>query len=459
VDIRLLDQWAFVELPRLNNRVLAGHCSVNELIEALNGTLAQFPHHENISEAQARQLLVHLGIWGTSVTRHHQEAYPGEARLRPDSGLSLLFVGSSRTPFREYFRELVKLSGTGHPERDAYASLVRWNTPKVRTYWKDRQIAELGSEFDDGRIRTYTNTIGEQLILELFKKCETLEKAANDSLILLYEADAVTASNDGLEKLRIAAVMLAGVRRVLRDFFAGDHRGRLTEAHFLDVFRQFAIHWDPDDIAPSGTQDIEFLKRDFILGISVPGYGEKIRRFYPGLLAEECEELEVAMRRPALPTAFLDSVGLSPSRLNIMSKSELAQTLRIHPALAGLYYVLRANARVSSVHLSLAKNYLFKPMRRRNSEGFMDKAVVSNNYGINGHAETALERLVEGRKEHPLRRLGEFSDQEILDLTGVHPDPTLSTEQTNRLLRPSCACPVDQVTRRDRFPEPSNAVE
>lgn len=111
-----------------------------------------------------------------------------------------------------------KLSGTGHPERDAYASLVRWNTPKVRTYWKDRQIAKLGSEFNNGRIRTYTNTIGEQLILELFKKCETLEKAANGSLILLYEADAVTASNDGLEKLRIAAVMLAGVRRVLRDF-------------------------------------------------------------------------------------------------------------------------------------------------------------------------------------------------------------------------------------------------
>lgn len=54
----------------------------------------------------------------------------------------------------------------------------------------------------------------------------------------------------------------------------------------------------------------------------------------------------------------------------------------------------------------------------------MDEAVVSNNYGMNGHAETALERLVEGRKEHPLRLLGEFSDQEILDLTGVHPFPT-----------------------------------
>ena len=40
--------------------------------------------------------------------------------------------------------------------------------------------------------------------------------------------------------------------------------------HFMDVFRQFAVHWTADDIPPSGALDPEALKRDFLLGIGIP---------------------------------------------------------------------------------------------------------------------------------------------------------------------------------------------
>jgi hypothetical protein len=53
--------------------------------------------------------------------------------------------------------------------------------------------------------------------------------------------------------------MLAGVRRLLLDFPAGDYRGVLTADHRIDVFRQFAVHWDPGNVPPSGPQDVELL--------------------------------------------------------------------------------------------------------------------------------------------------------------------------------------------------------
>lgn len=40
-----------------------------------------------------------------------------------------LTVGVASVPFLDYFAGLAAQTGAGHPHRDAYASLARWNLP------------------------------------------------------------------------------------------------------------------------------------------------------------------------------------------------------------------------------------------------------------------------------------------------------------------------------------------
>lgn len=63
------DHWSTHTLPRLNTEILAGHGSLKKLIFEMNARLAQLPQAEDISPLTAQQLVVHLGIWGSSIDR------------------------------------------------------------------------------------------------------------------------------------------------------------------------------------------------------------------------------------------------------------------------------------------------------------------------------------------------------------------------------------------------------
>ena len=124
------------------------------------------------------------------------------------------------------------------------------------------------------------------------------------------------------------------------------------------------------------------------------------------------------MDRPGLPELLLARLR-PPGGLAEQSPGELRALLGSCPALAGLYLVLRAHARVSSVHLMLAKKYLFTPQRDRDRSGAGDRGVVSNRRGTTGMDEAALERLTRIRGRHPLTALRRVPTADLESLAGV----------------------------------------
>jgi hypothetical protein len=174
---------------------------------------------------------------------------------------------------------------------------------------------------------------------------------------------------------------------------------------FMDVFRQFAVHWTVGDIPPSGALDPEALKRDFLLGIALGDYDEHVRRLFPALLRTEQAALERVMARPPLPRQVLASIGSDEAALRAAELPELRRLVGGHPALADWYRLLAAHARASGAHLMLSKKFLFKPQRRRDETGLGDRPLVSNRAGTTGMNEMFLERLTRARQEHILAPL------------------------------------------------------
>jgi hypothetical protein len=175
--------------------------------------------------------------------------------------------------------------------------------------------------------------------------------------------------------------------------------------HFMDVFRQFAVHWTADDIPPSGALDPEALKRDFLLGIALPDYGRHVRRLFPALLADERTAIEALMTQPTLPQRLLASLGVDPAWPAAADPADLRRLVGREPALADWYGLLSAHARAAGAHLMLSKKFLFKPQNLRDQTGVGDQPLVSNRSGTTGMTETFLERLTRARREHLLAPL------------------------------------------------------
>jgi len=417
------------ELPALNARIIGGRGELPQLVGRMNHLLAGLPDPGLLLPADTQRLIVELGIWGSSVQRHalDQQAAPDAL-----AGLDLLRAGpGGELPFREYFRTLATRSGTGHPPRDAYASLVRWNTPPSQAVWNGERIVALPSVYRDGLVRTYTADAGETLILELFKAVETLEAGANTALEPVW-AGCSMSDDEATHRFTIATHMVAGAQRLFRDFPGGDHRGALSIEHFIHVFRQFGVHWQDGDTPPSGPQDVEWVTRDLMTGVGSPAYCQHVRRIYPGLLAPERARLSQAMDRPPLPQQLLQAAGLTAQVLTAMPEAELSETARNHPRIVACYYFLRASARLSAIHLAVSKHYLFAAMRRADTGH--GQAAVSNEQGITGLAEQALERLHHARQHHALHPLGRLPRPTLRTLSHIVPDPQTSTSQALALL-------------------------
>jgi hypothetical protein len=175
-----LNRWTLTELPRMNRAILAGAQSPEALVRGLASTaLIGLPLPESMSPAEAHQLVVLLGLAGASVARHYQEQ-DLTRKATPDRAFTPLRVGPDGIPFLDYFSRLASATRTGHPGRDSYASLVRWNAPATEVRMAGTVVASLPGAFADGMIRTYTNDPGEVAFFALLKKSEALELAAND---------------------------------------------------------------------------------------------------------------------------------------------------------------------------------------------------------------------------------------------------------------------------------------
>ncbi|GAA0531728.1 hypothetical protein GCM10010172_10570 [Paractinoplanes ferrugineus] len=393
--------WVDEELPRLNSAILHGAAPPALLLEQVAQTLLPpLPPAHQLSRDQAKRLVVRLGFVGASVARHHQEHDPA-GKAEPERAFDGL--SADGMPFREYFAALAARTGEGHYDRDSFASLVRWNVGTLEVRRGEELMAVLPGAFDDGRIRSYTGTRGEENFFLLVKRGEAIELAINDVLEPLAEAPLL--DDDAVDRLRAATELVEALRRLLVDFAAAPPEESMPAEQFLDVFRQFAVHWTTGDIPPSGALDPEALKRDFLLGIDLAGYDHHVRRLFPALLDAERDELEALMARPTLPGRLLDELRLDPDELRCAPAAELRRLVGRQPAVADWYRLLAAHARAAGAHLMLSKKYLFKPQRKRDEAGLGDRPLVSNRAGTTGMNEMFLETLTRARKQHPLAPL------------------------------------------------------
>ena len=405
MELERVGTWILDELPRCNRAILANEAPAGTLVDTLRGQLLPgLPRPERLDPVQARRLLVNLGFVGASVARHFQDRTPG-GKEEPQRAFDELTVGEAAAPFPAYFTALADHTGTGHYHRDSYASLVRWNVGTVRVCLGDQLLAALPGVFDDGRIRSYTGTGGEQRFFALVKRSEAIELAVNQQLEPLTGPGARLDSDDAVQRLRISATLLDALRHLFLTFAALPAEHSMPAEHFMDVFRQFAVHWTPDDIPPSGALDPEALKRDFLLGIAIDDYATHVRRLFPALLTAERAELEVLMAQPTLPQRLLTTLGVDATGLATADAADLRRLVSRTPAVADWYALLSAHARAAGAHLMLSKKFLFNPQNHRDLTGRGDQRLVSNRSGTTGMTETFLERLTRARREHPLSPL------------------------------------------------------
>jgi hypothetical protein len=328
---------------------------------------------------------------------------PG-GKERPERAFDGLLAGSEATPFRQYFAALAEHTGDGHYARDSYASLVRWNVGTVEVSRGGEVLSVLPGVFDDGRIRTYTGTPGEERFFALVKQGEAVELAVNEVLEPLTHDGVSRVGEHAACRVRLATDLMIALRRLFLDFAALPPELSMPPEQFMDVFRQFAVHWTDDDIPPSGALDPEALKRDFLLGIGINGYDRQARRLFPALLSRERAAIGELMMRPTLPQRLLTDLGIDAAELRAAPPAELRHVLGEDPALADWYRLLNAHARASGAHLMLSKKFLFKPQRRRDDAGAGDQRLVSNRAGTTGMSEDYLDKLTRARQDHLWRR-------------------------------------------------------
>ena len=416
------NQWTLTQLPRLNRAVLSGEAPLATLVsQTRDNVLDELPAPRSFAPTDARRAVVLLGLAGASVARHYQEADLAR-KATPSESFDRLSVSRDAIPFLDYFAELAAATGTGHPPRDCYASLVRWNAPATRVEVDGEIVALLPGAFPDLRIRTYTNDPGEAAFFELLKKSEALELAVNETLEPIAAGQIDILSPEAGRRGLAAARLMAALIRLNQDFAVrAPERGGLRTEHFMDVFRQFAVHWRPGDLPPTGAQDPEFIRRDLLLGIDFPGYPQQVRHINPALLDSERAMLERCLSRRPLPEMLLDALGVSAADLADASADRLGRIVSEHRQLAAWYRLLAANAKFGAVHLMLTERFLFKPQRDRDSSGVGDRALVSNRRGTTGMEEPLLVRLTRARRNHPLRALSRLPSRDLAALSGVEP--------------------------------------
>jgi hypothetical protein len=403
-----INDWSLHRMTAVNRAILDGRSPRDTLRHDLAETvLPHLPSPSTLTAQQAQRLVVILGLAGASVGRHHQEQAEAN-RAVPEQAFAGLSVGPEKQPYVSYFRQLAERTGTGHGDRDSYASLVRWNLPQAEVHWAGQRIATLASVFDDGLVRSYTAAPDETRFFGLLKASEVLEKAVNQQLLPLSDGSVDLGDEEALRRIARSVLLLDGLRELNHRFAVLPAGQGLGVSYFMDVFRQYAVHWRAGDIPPSGAQDIEALNRDLILGIAMPSYPEHLRRLFPALLAGERALLETLLARASLPVTALRRAGTDATALTTCSESELRELVGREPVLAALHLLLNAHARVAGVHLMLSKRFLFGPQRVRDRDGTGDPGVVSNRTGTTGMDESRLEMLTRARHSHvltPLRHL------------------------------------------------------
>jgi hypothetical protein len=406
--------WVLERLPALNRSAYGGHMTDGELACLVNEVLRGAPPPRDLGGRQAMQALMLLGVCGSSVERHAQQARrrAGEP-ASPGHGLDKLLAAGR--PFVEYFAELA--DRLGHAHRDSFVTFVEHNGPAVCILHPERRelLHVVPAAFEDGAYITFTARPEELEFIRLLKECAGLQGAANLFLERLQDPATALDGPDAVSAGLHAATLMLAIRAKLVEFM---RQSAFDADFFLDVLRQYACHWSARTPLrpPSGANDDTSLHRDVMLFHELlpasgdfPGYNVHVEHVCSVLMPAAVQTLAAAMASPSIEARLLARLGTTRDALGRLDAPACEALLDAHPWVAALLAVYDAQRDLSRAHYGTVTRYLTGPKHHRDAcadprERF---TVVPNTHGTTGMDPLRIVRaLDEARANHPLAAVG-----------------------------------------------------
>ena len=419
--------WVVGTLPALNQAAYHGSLSYEALAARCNDELLpQAPPVEELKPAHAMQVLMLLGLCGSSIERHAQQqtlrralaivappAPPTPTPVTPGRGLERLLVGRHQR-FIDYFQRVADV--IGHPYRDSFTTYIAYNGPAIAILHPDtgERIHRLPAGFPDGTLVTFTKQDAEVEFIRLLKECAGLQGAANLFLEQLQQSGISVAHRDAIRAALHATTLLCAIRAKMVEFM---RRSSFHADFFLDILRQYACPWSQDRAvrAPSGANDPTALHRDVMLFAELvpssehfPGYTAHVHQVCSVLMPPEVERITRASRTASLEEQIYTQLGLTKQAINALNERAVLRVLAQHPWLAAYALLYKAQKDVSQAHYGTVMHYLVNPKRARDAHADPREAVtiVANTHGTTGMDPLQImKHLNEARAHHFLASL------------------------------------------------------
>lgn len=417
--------WVLERLPALNRSAYGGQTTVDEIACLANEVLRSAPPPRDLGGRQAMQALMLLGVCGSSVERHAQQARrrAGEP-ASPGHGLGKL-VAAGR-PFTAYFAELA--DRIGHAHRDSFVTFVEHNGPAVWVLHPEHRepLHVLPAAFEDGAYITFTARPEEREFIRLLKESAALQGAANRFLERLQDPRAALDDPTAVRACFHAATLMLAVRAKIVEFM---RTSAFDADFFLDVLRQYACHWSARAPLrpPSGANDDTALHRDVMLFDELlpasgdfPGYGAHVKHVCSVLMPAAVNTLAAAMDTASIEARLLARLGTTREALGRLDAAACAALLAAQPWVAALLAVYDAQRDLSRAHYGTVTRYLTGPKHHRDvgADPRERVTVVPNTHGTTGMDPLRIVRaLDEARARHPLAAVGARAPRALLDAT------------------------------------------
>ena len=391
-DTAALRSWAQARLPTLNRQIAQREISAEVLIGEANQALRDLPDPTTLSLDHCKRQLVILGMLGSSVECHSQQA----GKLA-GQGLQALV-----TPFGSFSRYVATLAArAGVPPRDSFLSYVIWNVPTVSVYLPGEEQPSytlLGLFADGCAPLTFSDDGGEQNFLYLLKRCAALEAAANQALRTVIQFDLRLDQAEALREIEIAILLLRAIRE---EMLAFRQCSEFTAPSLLDMLRPYACPWDAAETysPPSGAHDHHFVVRDYLLGTTIEQADQHVAALFHVLDQAAQQEIEMARSAISLLTRIGWQLGVELlDELETYPADVLHRLAEDHPWINAYYRLYEMNVELSVTQWSITNCYGVKPMRTH--EEF--SPVLRNHEGSIQTGMLRQEHSMYSRKRNPL---------------------------------------------------------